>query len=341
HLAALGGHDVGEKNDPVRLSADFFTGAGRNVYIFNDRSLALGNVTAQNELVIGAAGGVATLGGTLTANRLEIDAKGDVNVDIDASSLLIRGGNITVANHSPHLNIEGIAGGDIGIAADGSAGTDPAGAGIRGKNLAITAAGDIGSQTHPLAVLIAGIVQATSVYGKVYIRRIADEDDGAHYYHRVLTDKETGIRVEGGRIHAATELRVREMDLEGDSELARMIRAAIERHKLLAGYDIELYAYGAEPYRGKIMITIPVDRKYEGRTVYVLYENEEGETVIVKCVVRDGKVAFEAERFVSPVAVTLPMAGLPQTGGAELPFAWLLLAAGALLLLFTLRRRKN
>jgi hypothetical protein len=338
-LVSLGSHDVGGQNDPIRLSADSFSGFGRNIYITNDRAITFGNVTGENEVVIRAAGAVSTSGGTLAAQRLEIAADGDVTVDTNAGSLLVAGKNITIINHSPHLNVLGISGEVIAITADGSVGADPHGESIEGQSLMITAGGDIGTKEQPLRIFISGKVETTSLYGEVHLLRVQDEN--ANYSYRVLKDEKTGVTVAGHSIHWAATLRVNDIDLDGDFAILDLIRAAIKAHKLLAGYEIVLDAGGAQAYRGKLTITIPVDEAYNGQTVYVIYEDKNGATVSVECVVENGAVTFVAEGEISPVAVVLPLVGIPQTGGEDVPIAFLLFAAGLLMLAATRRRRKG
>ncbi|HWR24015.1 MAG TPA: DUF11 domain-containing protein [Feifaniaceae bacterium] len=139
---------------------------------------------------------------------------------------------------------------------------------------------------------------------------------GSGYIRRTLTDSASGVAVSGA-IHRRAALTVKAMALhtEGACAACDAIRKAQKDNQLIFGFDISL----TRGFSGPLTVTIPVDERYDGRTVTILH-CVNGRLETLTATVTNGKAAFTVTEL-SPFAVTTGLlvpdtvvTGPPKTG---------------------------
>lgn len=151
----------------------------------------------------------------------------------------------------------------------------------------------------------------------------------------IVGDITSGASVSGA-IPAGAVLTVGELSLPepGANTAADIIRKEMGRADavVLFAKDIKL----SQSYSGKLILTLPIDAKYNGQTVTILHDNN-GKLERYTAVVKDGKVTIEITSL-SPFVILLQKSTLnvPNTGDASnlgiLVFMCFLAAANVLLL---------
>ena len=117
------------------------------------------------------------------------------------------------------------------------------------------------------------------------------------YKKQSLTDKSTGVAVAGKLKEGVRVIIKKDVD---DKAGAAFLKAA-GNDVLLNAFDVSLSS--KDGFEGKLKLTFPVDKKYEGRTVHVLhYVNGKVETTAVQ--VKDASVSIEVDSL-SPFALVL------------------------------------
>ncbi|OQB23549.1 MAG: hypothetical protein BWY11_01740 [Firmicutes bacterium ADurb.Bin182] len=137
----------------------------------------------------------------------------------------------------------------------------------------------------------------------VEIRGSGSGGNSQVYRNRTLTDFATGVRVSGS-IRSDSRLKVKPLELH-DDPACDAIRKAIESGDLIAGFDIELTG----DFIGQLTVSIPVDGKYNGRTVTLLH-CAGGRLETITATAANGIATFTVYEL-SPFAVTRGSSDVP------------------------------
>ena len=87
--------------------------------------------------------------------------------------LTAAGQNIYIENLSRDLTIRSITGQDVSLDTHGSVNTTDDGM-IRAKNLAVTALGNIGTETHPMRINVNGKTEFSNLMGRTWVTNFAN-----------------------------------------------------------------------------------------------------------------------------------------------------------------------
>ena len=162
----------------------------------------------------------------------------------------------------------------------------------------------------------------------VTITPVYQDNGGDDYIPRSLTDSATGITVSGSGIYRNAQLTVSPLTLHA-GPACDAIREAQANGQLILGFDISLSLGFIAP----LTISIPVDSRYNGRTVTILHcVNGRLETIIATVV--NGVATFTVAEL-SPFAVTTgslvpgEITDIPKTGDAAAPWGFVLIGLAA------------
>ena len=160
-VSSLGG-DVGEKEDPLLVRVDQVDAQGENVYIKNLKDTVIGNITAEEDVVLDVEGTVTDTDEqqpSIKAEDLTLNTEGtDGPIDTDVENFHGTGGTIEIDNHSPDLNVTDVDADKLIINTDG----DITGENIKVHDIIINAGGNVGTPDDPLTFWADGFVSITA-----------------------------------------------------------------------------------------------------------------------------------------------------------------------------------
>jgi len=293
-LNSLGG-DIGEEDDPLKISVDEIKAGGENIWIENDKDLKIDEIVADEDVTVIVDGDIT--GGDneddIIGGDVELEAEGDIGtqddpLNVESDEISAKGDDINLESDSDIVVDEIIASGDVTIDTEGSVTDKDDDSIIYADDLTINAEGGVGTQDNPLDVNVSGTITINGGMGKVYIvnHYVPEEDE----FPDVLVHKPTGIIV-AGKFSEGAYLYVDHECAHIDCPVCRYLKA-IEPDKALAYYRIKLIG---ESY-GRIKVSIPVDEIYNGKILTIAY-CDDGKLKTVDAVVKDGYVTFIADNF--------------------------------------------
>ena len=353
-LNSLGG-DIGAATDWLVTCLERITATGNNVYIKNRKSLVVDTVTG-GTVNLDVAGditaGTAAGGGNnnnIIADELVLDADGSVGTKderlvSDTDEITINANDLYLDNNSGELEINHIkTKATADISAAGNVTDSGGGKNITSLNLNIDAYGNIGdSQGNPLEILVPenGSYTAGSDYGLVNLNNVFKPDGGGDSSGGSggggggvtppepviinLGDPKTGVTVSGKGIDKGAKIVVTEETehKEDACPACAYIRELINTGKAIANYDISL----TKAFTGMVKVSIPVDPKYEGQTLTILY-CQDGIMNSFDAKVKDGMVSFETDTLNAYAVLNHKYSIMPYNGpytiidGKKVPMA--------------------
>jgi hypothetical protein len=303
--------NVGSSSVPFRTSVDRITASGANVYLNNNKSVAVDTIVGGN--VVLTASGDVTSGnaGTSTGNRdiiadnATVNASGNIGTSgsaliIDADKVSARSKYMTVRSEDDFIigtiNTQyeaNISAGGIISAAQSSSNAISAG------TLVLNAAGNIGTAAAPLNVSVAGTIQSDAIYGNVYLANNYQAPDGGHSGGSgggggggtdevTMRDRTTGIMITG-EIDGEFVVTDIKADLKDGGVVSQIIESMGLNH-ILAAYNLQITGNVS----GQIEVTIPLGSQYNGKKLTVIYD-EDGKTKVAVVTVENGSFSIDAE----------------------------------------------
>ena len=154
------------------------------------------------------------------------------------------------------------------------------------------------------------------------------------YIPRTLIDNPTGVTASGNSVHALAQLTVSPLDLHATCAACDVIRQAQGDGQISLGYNISL----TQGFIGALTVTIPVDSRYNGRTITILH-CANGRLESLTATVIGGMATFTVSEL-SPFAVT-GLTYSPKTGDAAAPAGFIALGLSALCAGWLIARRRR
>ncbi len=176
-------------------------------------------------------------------------------------------------------------------------GTDPTADGARTYSAPITV--PLGGTLKACAAAPGGFF--SSVVAETYTQQSGGGSSGggsgSSYGQRTLTDKPTGVKVEGGQIHDSAVLTVKPGELHkiGDAG-CDLLRTAQQAGRVLSVYDVSL----SRSFRGNVTVSLPVEGR-DGQTLTVAHCID-GKLTLSNVKVTGGFAAVKTDSL-SPFAV--------------------------------------
>ena len=120
--------NVGEKNNPLTAMTNKIDATGTNVYIENLKDTTIGNITAEEELVLDSKGDVTGAEGNepnVSAGDATINADGNIGsednrLDTNVDNFHGTADDIYIDNHSPNIDISGVNADRLDVKTDGN-----------------------------------------------------------------------------------------------------------------------------------------------------------------------------------------------------------------------------
>jgi len=306
------------------------------------------NLDVAGDITAGTAAGGGN-NNNIIADELVLDADGSVGTKderlvSDTDEITINANDLYLDNNSGELEINHIkTKATADISAAGNVTDSGGGKNITSLNLNIDAYGNIGdSQGNPLEILVPenGSYTAGSDYGLVNLNNVFKPDGGGDSSGGGggggggvtppepviinLGDPKTGVTVSGKGIDKGAKIVVTEETehKEDACPACAYIRELINTGKAIANYDISL----TKAFTGMVKVSIPVDPKYEGQTLTILY-CQDGIMNSFDAKVKDGMVSFETDTLNAYAVLNHKYSIMPYNGpytiidGKKVPMA--------------------